>query len=178
MATMRSHGGATASVRSPRNRDTGKLSHNAVLKIARDVFLELGEYAWERGVLFCIEPNPKEYNTNFINNTEQALNLLSEVNHPGFRLHIDTGTLIVNREIGQDVIRRASAYIAHLHVSEPYLEPVMPPESQQMHREIHLALKAVNYEGWISVEMKKMKEAGNTEVVERALQAVSDIYTH
>ena len=159
-----------------RNRDTGNLSPDSALQVACDFFLELGKFAQEHDTIFCVEPNPREYNTNFINNTEDALRLVSAVNHPGFRLHVDTGAMIMNGEPAEEVIRKAFDFMAHLHISEPFLAPVIPVQSANMHREISSVLRELNYKGWISIEMKKNKEGNNLSTIEEALHSVAEIY--
>jgi sugar phosphate isomerase/epimerase len=162
---------------SPRNRNTGALSPESSRQLACSFFHDLGVFACRHDTVFCIEPNPKEYKTDFINNTEEALNLVAAVNHPGFRLHVDTGTMVLNGEPAGRTISRAFEFMAHLHVSEPFLAPVIPEQSVSMHREISSVLKMNDYNGWISIEMKKDEQDNNLPAVEKALRSVAEIYS-
>ena len=45
-----------------------------------------------------MEANPAIYNTNYINTTQEALDLIREVGSDGFRLNLDVGTMLENGE--------------------------------------------------------------------------------
>ena len=47
---------------------------------------------------FGMEANPPIYHTNFINDTQSAIELIEIVNSKGFRLNLDVGTMIENQE--------------------------------------------------------------------------------
>lgn len=114
------------------------------------------------GIPICIEPNPPQYGCNFITNTKEAQELIAAVNHPNFRLHLDSGIMTLNGET--DI----PADIAHFHVSQPYLAPVGPGTVD--HVAMAAALRAINYQGWCSVEMLPCDN------LEKSLEFVSGIY--
>jgi hypothetical protein len=114
------------------------------------------------GIPLCIEPNPPQYGCNFITNTKEARELVAAVNHPNFRLHLDSGIMTLNgeTEIPPD--------IAHFHVSQPYLAPVGPGTVD--HVAMAATLRAINYKGWCSVEMLPCEN------LEKSLEYAAGIY--
>ena len=161
---------------SPRNRIIGSMLKNKAMKIAIDFFSKLGDFALQNEVIFCIEANPKEYNTDFINTTEEGLSLVKKVNNKGFRLHIDTGTIFVNKENFEEIIEKSIDYIAHFHISEPFLN-LLSNENIENHRKMANILKKLKYDKWVSIEMKKSLKDSNIDVVAYALNYVTQIYS-
>ena len=137
-------------IRSPGGSDdtadieaAGKITDTAVR-----FFKEIGDYACEHHTVIAMEANPKIYNTNFINTTQEALELIGEVGSDGFKLNLDTGTMIENNE-SPDVIREKGNLINHVHISEPYLKPI---GRRSLHRELINWLREIDYQGWVSIE--------------------------
>lgn len=122
--------------------------------LADSFFRELGEYAYEKGVAIGMEANPPIYNTNYINDTASALELVRRIDSRGFRLNLDIGTMIQNGEDAQ-LIRGNVALISHVHLSEPRL---MPIAKRPLHREVLRCLKEEGYQGFLSIEMGKQEE--------------------
>ncbi len=118
--------------------------------IAIDFFNKIGNYANDKGVVFAIEPNPVIYNTNFITTTLQAIKLVKELNNPGIKINLDIGTMIQNNE-DVDILKENIPLINHIHISEPNLEPI---KKRKLHKDLIKLLKANNYDGYISIEMK------------------------
>lgn len=75
----------------PRNRS---LPAGADESVAVAFFKELGEYAYSKGTAIGMEANPPIYNTNYINDTKSALELIEQVDSKGFKLNLDVGTRI------------------------------------------------------------------------------------
>ena len=76
----------------PNNRRTSGISN--VEKISVSFFKEIGDYAWENGTCVALEALPPIYNTNYINTTKQAIELIQKVGSKGFLLNLDVGTMI------------------------------------------------------------------------------------
>ncbi len=114
-------------------------------------FKELGDYAVSRGTVIGMEANPPIYNTNYINDTISALELIRQVASEGFMLNLDVGTMIQNQEKISELAGQVR-YISHVHISEPGLKII---EKRNIHRELKELLMAEHYAGYISVEMGK-----------------------
>lgn len=132
----------------PRNRI---ISSENDRKIAVEFFSELANYAFLCGTILALEPNPVIYNTNFINNTSEALQLIKEVKHKGFMLNLDGGTILFNNE-ELETIKMGFQYVNHIHISEPNLKPI---KSHSLWTEIKSILDTNDYDKYISIEMGK-----------------------
>jgi sugar phosphate isomerase/epimerase len=135
----------------PRNRN---LPEDREIDLAIPFFKELGDYAANQGTIIGMEANPPIYNTNYINDTKAALSLIHEVGSDGFRLNLDVGTMIYNRE-SVDILSGNVKYINHVHISEPGLKPI---EKRILHKELKDVLLKEHYRGFISIEMGKTDE--------------------
>ena len=67
-----------------------------------------------------MEANPTIYNTNYINDTRSAIELIQKVDSAGFKLNLDVGTMIYNQESVDDIVGSVRL-INHVHISEPGL---------------------------------------------------------
>lgn len=132
----------------PRNRNCPE---GAEPDTAIPFFKELGDYAASKGTVIGMEANPPIYNTNYINDTISALELIRQVESKGFLLNLDVGTMIQNQEEVSELEGQVR-YISHVHISEPGLKTI---EERNIHRELKELLLAEHYTGYISVEMGK-----------------------
>lgn len=132
-------------------------------------FKELGDYAYSKNTIFSIEPNPTIYNTNFINTTKEAFELVKLVNSKGLRVNVDFGTILQNNEDINTVINNLSL-VNHIHISEPYLEKI---KNRSIHKELSYKLKNNNYNGYVSIEMKKQD---SIEDIKQVIDYVYDIF--
>lgn len=132
----------------PRNR---YLPEGADESIAVDFFREIGDYADAHHTVIAMEANPPIYNTNYINTTASAIDLIEKVGSEGFRLNLDLGTMIRNRET-LAVLYGKEHLIHHVHISEPGLKPV---EKRDLHPELFNFLLQAGYQGYVSIEMER-----------------------
>ncbi|HYZ85729.1 MAG TPA: sugar phosphate isomerase/epimerase family protein [Bryobacteraceae bacterium] len=169
-------GGRAMVFGSPKNRLRNTLNDEAAFEIAIPFFTELGKAALDNGVIFCVEPNPPQYGCDFIRTVEEGCALVSAVDHPGFRLHLDVSSMTLNGEDYGTAIRKGLPLAAHFHVSEPFLGCVGAGGVD--HQTIADILHAEQYEGWISIEMRNACAPGvsNTEAVDNALATVEKAY--
>ena len=149
----------------PRNR---VIPQDGNVQIAIDFFKELGDYAYERNTVIGMEANPPIYNTNFINDTVSAIDLIDRVDSKGFLLNLDIGTMIENCE-SVEILRGKVKYINHVHVSEPGLKII---ERRDSHVELAKLLKTEGYKGFVSVEMSKTEELDTIENVFKYLKNI------
>lgn len=132
-------------------------------------FKEIGDYAAERGTTIGMEANPPIYNTNYINDTLSALELIDQVDSKGFLLNLDVGTMIQNRESVSELAGKVGR-INHVHISEPGLKPI---EERDIHIELRKILEDEDYKGFISIEMGK---ADDIDILERKMQYVRSVF--
>lgn len=136
---------------SPKNRQRGAMDEKAAFDVAVRFFQALGEFSARQGVMFCIEPNAKEYGCDFIQNTGEALALVKAVDSPGFGLHMDAGVLTLNQEPYEKTLEAVFPWICHFHISEPFLKPVSA--SHLHHGTLGQILNRLGYDRWVSIEM-------------------------
>lgn len=150
----------------PRNRN---LPEGADAYVAIAFFRELGDYAAAKGTVIGMEANPTIYNTNYINSTKSAIDLIRQVNSKGFLLNLDVGTIIQNGEDVAELINNVHL-INHVHISEPGLKPI---EKKSLHQKLKKILIDENYGGFISIEMAKVDEIS---VIVSALKYLGSIF--
>lgn len=138
----------------PQNRNIQNEEDFRSINNIFDFFLEIGKFAQTNNTCFSIEPNPTIYNTNFINTTKEAFDIVKRINSPGLQVNVDVGTLIVNDE-GLDELD--FDYINHIHISEPNLKKI---RKRELHKELFKRAKEYNYEKYISIEMGKINDLG------------------
>lgn len=149
----------------PKNR---RIDHPSQYPIAVDFFSSLGEYAQKKGCVVAIEANPPIYDTNFINTTAEAEALCRQVGSPGFRINLDIGTIIENKESVREL---PFDLISHVHLSEPGLLPI---QKRPLHRELSDALRDAGYTGYCSVEMKN---TGSLQDVADAMAYAGEVFS-
>lgn len=150
----------------PRNRN---LPEGADAEPAIGFFREIGDYAVEHGTIVAMEANPPIYNTNYINDTLSALELIKKVDSRGFLLNLDVGTMIQNEESVSELAGKVE-FIHHVHISEPGLKPI---KERKLHAELKEILAEENYEGFISIEMGKLEDIS---VIEEKMDYVRIIF--
>ena len=137
---------------SPQNRTRGALPRDAALDIGSEFFRAAGRRARQHGVVLCIEPNPPQYNCDFITTSADALELVERVDDPGFGLHLDAAALHLVGEDAATAVARSIHVLHHVHASEPKLGAL--GEGGVDHAALAAALRANEYQGFVSVEMR------------------------
>jgi sugar phosphate isomerase/epimerase len=159
---------------SPKNRDRSGLSDEVAQEIAVSFFLRLGDIATDHGVLICLEPNPPCYGANFMMNSSETANVVSEVAHPAIRMQLDTGALTINGEEPCHIITQYASLIGHVHASEPDL--VTLGDGGTNHAIVALALSELLPDQVVSIEMLPAKNETNLSAIERALNFATRHY--
>lgn len=130
------------------------VNSNQEFENSKVFFKQLVNLAQMFDIQIALEPNPKIYNTNFINTTQEALGYAKLINHPNFGINLDLGTVIENKEMIHDIIDKDTiAWIKHVHISEPYLIPIQKDHSE-LHIQLFKQLKLLGYDKFVSIEMK------------------------
>ena len=151
---------------SPKNRN---LEEDESPDKALIFFKSVGEYAFKNNTVIGMEANPAIYNTNYINDTKSALELIKKVDSKGFLLNLDIGTVISNSENIEEILGNVE-YINHVHISEPWLKMI---EKREIHKKLKSILKNENYKGFISIEMAKVEEI---EEIEKVMEYVREVF--
>ena len=159
---------------SPKNRQRGALPLKDAVEIATEFFRELGAQAHAQRIALCIEANPVEYGCDFITTTAEAVGLCRAVDHPGIRVNADLGGMTLS---GEDLVQSLEAvapFMAHFHASEPDLAEL---GARADHDAAARGLSAINYDGWVSIEMRAGGPGRNLEAVERSILLARRAYS-
>lgn len=160
---------------SPKNRKTGALSQDEIDRIAIPLFRALGEHAAKHDVTFCIEPNPAQYDCDFVTTSLEGLALVKQIDHEGFGLHLDAGGMTLSQEPIDSVLAECLPAVRHFHASEPMLAPL--GDGSVDHPRFASALKQGGYANWVSIEMRPPGDGAPLASIEAALAAVKRHYS-
>lgn len=142
----------------PKNRVLPDPSDKEMWQQGVRFFRVLGDYAFSKKTRISMEANPSIYNTNYINTTQEAVDLIKEVGSDGFLLNLDIGTMIENQE-RVEILEGKAGLIHHVHISEPFLKPViMDGGRRRFHGEVAAFLRENGYQGYVSLEMGRIKD--------------------
>jgi D-psicose/D-tagatose/L-ribulose 3-epimerase len=159
---------------SPKNRQRHELPIADAEKIAIPFFDQLGQVAQAHNTVFCIEPNAPQYDCDFITDAQSGISIVRSVNNPGFGLHLDIACMtLAGDNVGQS-IHDAEHVLRHFHISAPYLGQV-EDRADVDYQGSAQALRDINYEGYVSIEMRPEGD-NNIERVERAVQFAQRVY--
>ena len=153
----------------PKNRNVDDSISDEIIKIAIDFFNKISDYASDKNTYIALEPNPTIYNTNFINNTKDAIDLVKMVDNKGFKLNVDLGTIIYNEEDINELVLNIN-YINHIHISEPSLVEI---KNRNIHKELKEILIKENYDNFISIEMGKVDDI---EKIKNIMCYIKDVF--
>ena len=120
---------------------------------------KISSYSDEHNTVIGMEANPSIYNTNYINDTKSALDLIEKVGTDGFKLNLDVGTMIENGE-DVSVLAGREHLINHVHISEPGLKPI---EHRSIHKALFRRLHLNGYDGFVSIEVGKQESLNELE---------------
>jgi sugar phosphate isomerase/epimerase len=159
---------------SPKNRRVERTPPEIARDIAIDFFGQLGEVAEAAGTTVVLEANPPQYGADFIVRAAEAIALVRAVNHPGFRLHLDTACMHLAGDEIRQTLDDGFAYLGHFHVSEPNLG--FPGSSSRVnHAAFVLELSRRGYDGWMSLEMREPAEF-SIDAIASAMRWLTDRY--
>ncbi|AHF08064.1 sugar phosphate isomerase/epimerase family protein [Desulfitobacterium metallireducens] len=139
------------------------------INIATSFFRELGEYAKTHHTIFSMEPNPVLYGTNFINSTQEAFDFVKVVKCDGFKVNVDSGTILYNEESLHSVEDNIQL-VNHIHISEPNLEVI---KKRELHTQLAEILRKKDYQGFVSIEMRTQN---NLDTILNVMQYIKEVF--
>ena len=110
---------------------------------------ELGKAASDAGVIVGVEPLNR-FETDMINLVEQAISLVRDVDHPAYKIHIDTFHANIEEKSIPEAIRMAGSLLGHFHACEN--DRGIPGTGHQDWNGIRDALREVKYDGAVVIE--------------------------
>lgn len=120
------------------------------LKWAASNFLRLSEFARRYKVNLLLEPINR-FQCNFINTTQEGINMVSRVNCDNFRLMIDLFHMNIEDVSIEGSIRESKKYLGYVHVCDSNRQA--PGMGHLDFHKIITALKSIGYSGYLSGEI-------------------------
>ena len=165
-------GGKVLVFGSPKNRARDGKDYQVCKKIAVDFFTKLGQAAKKYDVIICVEAlSTKE--SDFINSSREAFELIKKVGLPNFGLHLDAKAMIESHEDANVVFTSYAKILRHFHVGDPGLAP--PGSTGMDHGALGQALNKAGYDGFVSIEMKR-GFGPSRDVVRKSIEYVKKCY--
>lgn len=135
--------------------ELGNLSKEEAIAIATDFFQKVALKIQKYNITLCIEPLGVGI-SQFINTLKEAASLVKRVNNPYFMMMCDAKSIAENNEDPYKEITHAAQYIKHFHVND--YQNSIPGSKGITHSQFGKALKAINYDGYVSVEVSRIPE--------------------
>ena len=135
-----------------RNIKEGWDPHEA-WKHARETFQICAEAAQSRDVFYCLEALTTA-DTNFINTIDQALRMVTEIDHPNFQTMLDCRSIHAGAGSELPAVLRmalATGKLRHVHVNDPNGRG--PGFGDLQFAPLLKILHETDYQGYISVEV-------------------------
>lgn len=130
-------------------------SNEDTYKLAVKVIKELAQYGENQGVVIVIEPVTR-LQTNFINSTVEAVELIKAVNHPNFRLMIDIYHANIEDSNIYESIKEHSSYLSHMHLADNNRQ--IPGSCGFDFEKIIGTLASIGYKGPLALEMFQLPD--------------------
>ncbi len=120
---------------------------------------ELGKYARRKGILIAIEPEPEK----FLRTPRQAVELIAELDIPVFRTVCDLSHAVALDMRPEDFIAAMEGHLGHVHLDDAVYgqhphRHLIPGEGEIDYDGFFELLDAMNYDGWVSMELNQHTE--------------------
>jgi sugar phosphate isomerase/epimerase len=144
-------GGKVLVLGSPKRRNLlPGVTHDQAMQYAADVLRGAVPTLEQCGVVLAVEPlGPQE--GDFLNTAELGVRLVEMVGSPRCRLHLDVKAMATEQKPIADIIRDSAPWIEHFHANDPNRRG--PGMGNVDFRPIFAALREIDYQGWVSVEV-------------------------
>ena len=111
---------------------------------------EVALYAQEKGVLVALEP-VNSIACNFINTTQQGIEMVREIGVPAFTLMLDSNHMFIDDRDMLSSVEDAKGYVTYVHLVDS--NRLYPGNCKLDFPAFLNALRRIGYDGWLSVEV-------------------------
>jgi sugar phosphate isomerase/epimerase len=144
-------GGKIMVLGSPQQRNyPDSMTHEQAMSNAADLLSSVVPTLERHSIQIAIEPlGPQE--GNFLNRAFQARELINMIGSKQVQMHLDVKAMSSEGEPVESIVRQHADIMIHFHANDPNL--LGPGMGQVDQRPIFEALQAIDYRGWVSVEV-------------------------
>ncbi|MDR1829032.1 MAG: sugar phosphate isomerase/epimerase [Methylobacteriaceae bacterium] len=143
-------------------------------RFMRESFLEICEYAEKKGVMIALEPQERG-TLNNINSTRDGVMWVEQIGAGSLGLLLDTCHMDIEDGSVTSGVIEAAGHIAHIHVADR--KRAAPGTNGLDFVSFVKALKATNYDGFLSVEIAQPEDAlGNMRKAWTYLNSIRTMY--
>ena len=108
---------------SPINRRINLKKKKQQTLVGIKIFKKIANECKKNKIIFCIEPNAKYYNCNYINSIQQAIKLVRVINSENFLINVDTGNIsLENKKLVN--FKKSSKLFGNFQISEKNLSRI------------------------------------------------------
>jgi sugar phosphate isomerase/epimerase len=158
----------------PKNRKLGGLTMDNALELAIERLTYVASLLSRTGLILAIEPVPHVYGNDFLIHYNEIIDVVNQIDSPFIKLHLDTACLLLSEADIHEAIHQGKSCLVHFHAAEPNLGDFHNPIS--FHSKAAIALKEINYSGWVAIEMNTPIEKNHHHAITEALDFVKDTY--
>jgi len=149
-------------------RRRGNIPKEEAYSRAIEFCAALCERIQNHGTSYCFEPLGSN-KMDFINTVAESLFIVKAVKSASLRVQLDAEALAHNHEIFEQTFLDVRPYLVHVHANEPNFE-ILGSSGKVDHKSIGEFLRAINYEGYVSIEQKMI---GNKNIKEALAQSIA-----
>ncbi len=167
-------GGKRIIVGSPYQRNLMEgVSYEQAWDWAVEVFKPAVSLAAEKGIVICFEPlAPAE--TNFINTAEEAVRFAKQFSSEGISVILDVKAMSSESKTVPEVIKATGKDCAYFHANDANLKG--PGFGDVDFVPIATALKEVDYDGYVSVEVFKFEEGAEV-IASKSIEYLRSVFS-
>lgn len=147
---------------------TGRHIYDVSIEDRILLFHCLGEESNIHGVTLCIEPNSTKYGCTWLTNLAETHEFVNSVAHPNVKINFDFGNYIMENDSTQ-ITKEIVSNIGNVQISAPFLGGI-DSSLYDPYAAIWRALVTANYDGGISIEMRKSSMGGIIESCDRVVE--------
>ena len=86
-----------------------------------------------------------------LNNSDETIEFIKLLKHPNIKLQFDSGSIKINKEKPKEIIKKFNDLIGHIHLSNPYLKPLI---KEKNHNKLFFkSLTNINSLDVVTIEM-------------------------